>query len=98
MIPRRLTYVPTLGHENADKEKGKKNTSPNPSVSGIGRTFIEIGLVYLVDHVQSASLDRATELYCTILFLALMSARSLQRKESRWVLNPCLAFWRHAPG
>ena len=98
MIPRRLTYVPALGHENADKEKGKKNTSPNPSVSGIGRTFVEIGLIYLVDHVQSASLDRATELYCTILFLALKSARSLQRKESRWVLNPCLAFWRLAPG
>ena len=98
MVPRRLTYVPTLGHENADKEKGEKNTSPNPSVSGVGRTFIEIGLVYLVDHVQSASLDRATELYSTILFLALTFARSLQRKESHWALNPCLAFWRQAPG
>ena len=98
MILRRLTYVPALGHENTDKEKGKKNTSANPSVSGIGRTFIEIGLVYLVDHVQSASLDPATELHCTILFLASKFARSLQRKESRWALNPCLAFWRQAPG
>lgn len=57
MTSRRLTYVPTLGHEDTDEEKGKENTSPNPSISGIGRTFIEIGLVYLADRAQSASLD-----------------------------------------
>lgn len=53
-----LTYVPTLGHEDADEEKSKKNTSPDPSISGERRTFIEVGLVCLVERAQSASLNR----------------------------------------
>ena len=55
---RRYTYVPTLGHEDTYEEKSKKNSSPNPSVSGVWRTFVEVGLVYLVNGAQSASLDR----------------------------------------
>ena len=54
---KRHTYVPTLGHEDADEEKSKENTSPNPSISGVGGTFIQIGLVYLVERSQSASID-----------------------------------------
>lgn len=58
MVQRKLTYVPTLGHEDTDEEKSEKNTRPNPSISGVGRTFIEIGLINLVERLHSASLDR----------------------------------------
>ena len=54
---RRLTYVPTLRHEDTDEEKSKKKPSSDPSISGVGRTFVEIGLVYLVEGVPLASLD-----------------------------------------
>ena len=63
-VRRQLTYVPTLGHEDTDEEKSKKNTSPDPSISGVWRTLIEIGLVYLVAHARSASLD--LEMSCDI--------------------------------
>lgn len=45
----RCTYVPALSHEDTDEEETQENTSGGPSVSGVGRTFIEIGLVYLVE-------------------------------------------------
>ena len=49
MVPRRCTYVPALSHEDTDEEETQESTSRGPSVSGVGRTFIEIGLVYLVE-------------------------------------------------
>ena len=58
MAGRRLTNVPALGHEDTDEEKSKKDTSPNPSISGVRRTFVKIGLIYLVERAQSVSLDR----------------------------------------
>lgn len=66
MAPRKLTNVPALGHEDTDEEKSKKNTSSNPSISGVGRTFIEIGLVDLVERAQSASLDH--EATCNLAY------------------------------
>ena len=49
MVQRRCTYVPALSHENTNEEETQESTSGGPSVSGVGRTFIEIGLVYLVE-------------------------------------------------
>ena len=58
MAGSRLTDVPALGHEDTDEEKSKKDTSPNPSIGGVRRTFVKIGLIYLVERAQSVSLDR----------------------------------------
>ncbi len=57
MAERRLTNVPALGHEDTHEEKTKKDTSPNPSISGVRRTFVKIGLIYLMERAQSVSAD-----------------------------------------
>ena len=55
----RFTYVPALSHEDTDEEKTQKNSSPDPSVSGVRRTLIEIRLVYLVGRVCIVSVSRS---------------------------------------
>lgn len=47
---KRITYIPTLSHENTNEEKTQQNPSPGPSVGGERSTLIEIRLVYLVKH------------------------------------------------
>ena len=55
MAPRRCTYVPALSHEDTDEEETQESSSRGPSVSSVGRTLIEIGLIYLVERASSVS-------------------------------------------